>query len=92
MFEYHLNLTVEVTQTGNALAIRTPVPISLRHRGGRWGAECETPQVSTPLYDRLEEAITAGAKAVAQELQAAVEDRPVIFGRITPADVPRGRF
>lgn len=92
MFEYRLNLTVEVTQVGNALALQTPVPLQLHYRGGRWGAECETPSVATPMYDRFEEAITAGARAAATELQSCVCERPVIIGRISPADVPRGRF
>ncbi|GMV97783.1 MAG: hypothetical protein HRF43_15805 [Phycisphaerae bacterium] len=92
MFEYDLQLTVEITQVANALAVRTPVPLSLHYRGGRWRAECDCPSISTPQYDRLEEAITAGARAVAAELQAGISERPIILGRITPADVPRGRF
>jgi hypothetical protein len=92
MFEFHVNLTVEVTQVGNALAIQTPVPIQLRYQAGRWGAECQAPPITTALFDRMEEAVVAGARAVGAELQMDVCERPVIAGRITPADVPRGRF
>lgn len=92
MFEFRLNCTVEVTQTGNALAIQTPVPLQLHYRGGRWDAECESPSISTPKYDRWDEALVAGARAVSNELQMAVNERPIAFARITPDDVPRGRF
>lgn len=92
MFEFRLNLTVEVDQVGNALSLQTPVPMQLHYRGGRWAAECDALPVATPMCDRMEEAIVSGARAVALELQALVNDRPVIAGRITPADVPAGCF
>lgn len=92
MFEFRLNMTVEVDQVGNGLAIQQPVPMQLHYRGGRWGAECDSPPLATPMYDRMDEALVAGARAVALELQGAVDHRPVTFGRITPEDVPAGWF
>ena len=92
MFEFRLNLTIEVDQVGNALAVQRPVPIQVRFHGGRWAAECDTPPVSTSMYDRMDEAIVAGARAATLELQGLVDHRPVVIGRITPADVPAGRF
>lgn len=89
---FRLNVTVEVLQTANALAIQTPVPMLLRFQDGRWAAECESPPVSTPEFDSLEMAVIAGAEAVGTELQLAVDDRPVVAGRITPADIPAGWF
>ena len=92
MFEFRLNLTVEVDQTANALAIQTPVPMQLHYRGGRWTAKSATPPVSTPMFDKLDEAVVAGARAATLELQGMVTDRPVIAGRITPVDIPAGWF
>ncbi len=92
MFEFHVNVMLEVPQIGNALVLRTPVPIQLHYKGGRWGAECDSPRVSTAMFERLEDAIVAGARAVSSELQMAICERPVVAGRITPGDVPRGRF
>ncbi|HOB74468.1 MAG TPA: hypothetical protein PKG54_08075 [Phycisphaerae bacterium] len=92
MFEFRLNLTIEVDQVGNGLAIQQPVPIQLHYRGGRWAVECEDPPLVTPPCDRMDEAVVAGARAVALELQAAVDHRPLIIGRITPEDVPAGWF
>lgn len=92
MFEFRLNLTVEVDQTANALAIQTPVPLQLHYRAGRWAAEADKPSISTPMFDKLDEAVVAGARAAMLELQSLVTDRPVVAGRITPADVPAGWF
>lgn len=90
--EFRVNITVEVDQVGNALAIKTPVPIQLVYQGGQWRAQCETPPVATLMFDTMQEAIVAGAKEAAAELQAAVEDRPVVAGKITPDDIPKGMF
>jgi hypothetical protein len=92
MFEFRLNLTVEVDQVGNGIALQTPVPIQLHYRGGRWTAECDRPPVTTPMFDKLDEAVVAGARAAHMELQGMVNERPVIAGRVTPADVPTGWF
>jgi hypothetical protein len=92
MFEFRLNLTVEVDQTANALAIQTPVPLQLHYRGGRWTAEAANPPVITAMFDKIDEAVVAGARAAALELQSQVTDRPVVAGRITPADIPIGWF
>jgi hypothetical protein len=92
MFEFRLNLTIDVDQTANALTIQTPVPLQLHYRGGRWTAEAQNPPVTTPLFDKMDEAIVAGARAATLELQSLVTDRPVVAGRITPADVPVGWF
>jgi hypothetical protein len=44
------------------------------------------------MFDTMQEAVIAGAKQAANELQAAVEDRPVVIGKITPDQVPKGLF
>ena len=88
MQNFRLKLTIEVDQVGNGLAIQTPVPLEVVYEHGRWHAQCELPPVSSPQMGTLEAAIVSGARQVAMELQAAVEDRPLIVGRITPADVP----
>jgi hypothetical protein len=44
------------------------------------------------MYDTMQEAIVAGAKEAANELQAAVNDRPVVAGKIIPSQVPEGPF
>ncbi len=90
--EFRVNTTVVVDQVGNALAIKTPVPIQLVYRSGQWKARCEAPPIATPSFDSMEQAIIAGASEVAAEIQAAVDDRPVIAGRITPANIPDGMF
>ncbi len=90
--EFRVNITVEVDQVGNALAIKTPVPLQLVYAGGRWRAQCESPPVATLMFDTMQEALVAGAKEAADELQAAVRDRPAVAGRIAPRDVPSGRF
>jgi len=86
--EFRVNMTVEVDQVGNALAIKTPIPLQLVFQGGRWRAQCESPPVATEVFDTMEEAVIAGAKEATAEMQAAVEDQPVIAGRITPDDLP----
>jgi len=86
------NITVEVERKGNGLAIQTPVPIQLVRERSGWRAECESPPLCTERFETMEQAIVAGAKQVGNELQAAVNERPMIAGKITPADVPRGVF
>ena len=90
--EFRVNITVEVDQVGNALAIKTPVPIQLVYQAGQWKAQCKSPLVATLRFDTMEEAIVAGAKEAAAEIQAAVTDRPVIAGKITPENVPKEPF
>lgn len=92
MIEFRVNITVEVDQVGNALAIKTPVPLQVVYQGGRWRAQCESPPVLTLMFDDMEEALVAGAKEAANELQAAVIDRPVIAGCITPESIPTDMF
>ena len=85
--DFRIDLTVEVDQVGNALAIRTPIPIQAVHHKGRWHVECETPPVRTEPVDSMEEAVVTGAKQVAREVQAAVIERPLVVGKITPETV-----
>ena len=85
--DFRIDLTVEVDQVANALAIRTPVPIQAVHHRGRWHVVCEAPPIQTEPVASLEEAIIAGARQIAHEVQAAVIERPVIVGRITPETV-----
>jgi hypothetical protein len=90
--DFRLNLTIEVDQVGNALAIQTPVPVQLVHQRGQWQGFCDTPPVSTDVFDSLEEALVSCAQQVAAEVQGAVIERPIIAGRITPADIPKDMF
>lgn len=90
--EFRVNVTVEVDQVGNALAVKTPVALQLVYQQGRWRAQCESPPVCTLVFDTMEEAVVAGAKEAHAELQAAVEDRPVVAGRILPEQIPVGDF
>ena len=85
MAAVRVNITVEVEQKGNGLAIQAPVPIQLVQERGQWRAECESPPFCTDSFDTFEQAITAGAKQASDELQAAVNERPIIAGKITPA-------
>lgn len=87
-----VSMTVEVDQVANALAVRTPVPVQLIFERRQWRAACESPLVETDPFESLEQALVAGARQVAAEMQAAVDDRPVIAGRITPENIPQGRF
>ena len=89
MAAIRVQLTIEVERKGNALAIRTPVPVELVYENKRWHLECETPAVTTEECSTIEEAIIAGARQVGDELQAAVVERPVIVGKITPESVER---
>ena len=91
MAAVRVNITVEVEQKGNGLAIQTPVPIQLVQEQGKWRAECEAPPFCTDRFDTFEQAIVAGAKQAGDELQAAVNERPIIAGKITPAEI-RGMF
>ncbi|GMU21954.1 MAG: hypothetical protein AMXMBFR13_20420 [Phycisphaerae bacterium] len=92
MCTFTVKLGVEVPVVGNGLAVETPVALELRRGPAGWAAQCMAPPVATEAYGRLEEALVAGAQAAAGELQAAVEDRPVVLGRITPEDIPAGMF
>ena len=89
MATFRLNLTIEVDRTGNGLCIHTPVPVQLVRQNGRWNFACEQPPVVTEAFDTLEQALDAGARRVADEFQAAVIERPLIVGRITPEGVRR---
>ena len=89
---FRVNVTVEVDQVANALAIATPIPIQLVRGRKTWHGQCESPPVKTVDYQTFEEALMACAAEVAAEAQAAVIDRPVIAGRITPDDIPDGIF
>ena len=42
-----VNLTIEVEQVGNGLAIQTPVPIQLVHHAGQWQAQCPELRIET---------------------------------------------
>lgn len=84
---FRVNITIEVDQIANALAIQTPVPIQLDYCRGRWQGRCASVPVVTESFDAMEPALVACAQQVAAEVQMAVENRPVIAGRITPADV-----
>jgi len=90
--EFRVNMTVEVDQVANALAVKTPVPLQLVYQGGRWRTQCESPPVCTSVFDTMEEALVAGTKEVAAEVQGAVIDRPTIVGKITPNDIPANMF
>lgn len=90
--DFRVNLTVEVDQVGNGLAIHTPVPVQLIYERGQWRGECENPPVQTEVFDRLEEALIACGTQVAAEMQGAVMERPLVLGRITPDDVPNNMF
>lgn len=93
MQDIRVNLTVEVDQVANGLAIRKPVALQLvRNRHKRWYASCETPRFETAPCETMEGATVAGARQAHAELQMAIDDRPVIAGRITPDDVPKCRF
>ncbi len=93
MQDIRVHVTVEVDHVANGLAIRKPVPIQVvKDRRKQWHAECDSPRFETTAFETMEEAIVAGAKQAHAELQMAVEDRPMIVGRITPDDVPVGRF
>jgi hypothetical protein len=90
--DFRVNMTIEVDQVGNGLAIHTPVPIQLIHQRGQWQGQCESPPVSTLVCDTLTEALVGCAEQVAAEVQGAVMERPLILGRITPDDIPSNMF
>jgi len=83
---------VEVDQVGNALAIKKPVPMQLIYQSGQWRAQCAEPPVATLKFDSMEEAIVAGAKEAAAELQSEVDDRALIVGQITPESIAKDMF
>jgi len=93
MKEIRVNVTVEVDQVANGLALRKPIPLQVvRKTDAHWYAECESLHFDTRCFETMEDAIVAGAQQAEAELQMAVDERPVIAGRITPDDVPSGRF
>jgi len=85
-------LKVEVDQKGNGLSIRKPVPLRVVYERDCWRAECDEPRLSTEPCESMERAVLAGARRVAQELQAAVVERPIVAGTITPDCIPEGMF
>jgi len=85
-------MTVEVEQVANALAVRTPVPVTLIYKAEQWHARCDNPPVETPSYDTMEQALIAVAQQITAEVQAAVIDQPFIIGKITPDQVPLEMF
>ncbi len=89
---FRVNCTIEVDQVGNALAIQTPVAIQLVYQRGQWLGQCDNPQVSTLVFDSMDEALIACSEQVSAEMQGAVIERPFIAGRITPNDVPNHMF
>ena len=88
MDEFKLNVTVEVDQVGNGLAIQTPVQLEIGFGTGRWRARASTPAFETDAIESLDKAIVLGARQARTELQAAVIERPRVIARITPQDVP----
>ena len=92
MMPFRVNMTIEVDQVGNGLAIQTPVPVQLSCRRGQWRGQCETPPVSTDVCDSMQSALVACAEQIAAEIQGAVIERPMIIGRITPNDIPDNIF
>jgi hypothetical protein len=88
MDEFKLNVTVEVDQVGNGLAIQTPVNLKIAFGTGCWRASGESPAFETDARDSLDQAVIEGARQAKAELQAAVIERPRVIARITPEDVP----
>ena len=68
--EFRVDLKVEIDRVIDGLASATPVQMQLFYQRGRWLARSEEPLVATLFYDSMEEAIVAGAKEAAAELQA----------------------
>lgn len=87
-----VSVTVEVEQEGNGLRIRKPVPLRLVYEHDQWHAECDEPCVRTEPCPSMEQAVVAGARQAGRELQAAVIERPVVAGRISPDMIPQGSF
>lgn len=90
--DFRLNLTIEVDQVGNGLAIHTPVPVQVLYQRGQWQGQCEKPPVTTEVSPSMQEAVIACGEQVAAEMQGAVIERPLILGRISPDDVPGNMF
>ncbi|HPD28436.1 MAG TPA: hypothetical protein PLL20_00460 [Phycisphaerae bacterium] len=90
--DFRVNLTIEVEQKANALAISKPVPVQLAYHRGQWHFECEDPSVTVPACRSLEEALVMGSQQVAAEVQAAAVERPFVVGKITPDRIPLGMF
>jgi hypothetical protein len=90
--KFRVNVTIEVDQVGNGLALQTPVPIQVEYDQHKWHARCAAPDVKMEPADSLEEAIIACGQQVAAEVQMAVIERPLIAGRITPDQIPADMF
>jgi hypothetical protein len=90
--DFRVNLTIEVDQVGNGLAIQTPIAVQLIREAGHWHAECASPGVRSEAFTTMEEALVAAADQVAAEVQAAVIERPLVVGKITPDKIPAGMF
>ena len=88
MDEFKLNVTVEVDQVGNGLAIQTPVQLEIGFGTGRWRARAHSPAFETDEIETLDKAIVTGARQAKAELQAAVIERPRVLARIAPDDIP----
>ena len=85
--DFRINLTVEVDQVGNGLAVATPIPMQLVYEKKQWRCRSATPPVETGPFDAMEAATIAGANRIAAELQGAVIERPLIAGKITPETI-----
>jgi len=90
--DFRVNLTIEVEQQANALAISKPVPVQLVHHRGQWHFECAAPPVTLPACQSLEEALVTGSHKVAVEVQAEAIERPFVVGKITPDRIPLAMF
>jgi hypothetical protein len=90
--DFRVNITVEVEQKANALAIHKPVPAQLVYSRGRWHFECESPSVVMPVCSSMEEALVAGSQQLAVEVQAEAIERPFVVGKITPDRIPLNMF
>jgi hypothetical protein len=90
--DFRVSLTIEVEQKANALAIRKPVPVQLLCHCGQWLFECDSPAVTMPACQTMEEALVMGARQVAVEVQSEAVERPFVVGKITPDRIPLGMF
>jgi len=90
--DFRVNLTIEVEQKANALAISKPVPVQLVYHRGQWHFECEAPATIMPACRSMEEALVMGSQQVAVEVQAEAIERPFVVGKITPDRIPLEMF
>jgi len=82
-----VNITIEVDQKANGLLIEKPMPVQLIHEQKKWRLTCSDPALETEGFDTMEQALIAGARLIGNEMQAAVVERPVVLGKITPQGV-----